>query len=78
MKTKIQKWGNSLGIRIPMSILKDLSLKNGSIVEIKEKDDRIIIQPSKKNELEALMSGISDENLHTETDWGAAEGDEIW
>jgi len=61
-----------------MSILKDLSLKNGSIVEIKEKDDRIIIQPSKKNELEALMSGISDENLHTETDWGAAEGDEIW
>ncbi len=78
MEAKIQKWGNSLGIRIPMPFLKDLSLKNGSIVEIEESDDRIIIQPSRKIELNDLLSRISDENLHSETDWGIAEGDEIW
>ncbi|OQY34027.1 MAG: hypothetical protein B6241_05970 [Spirochaetaceae bacterium 4572_59] len=78
MEAKIQKWGNSLGIRIPMPILKDLSLKNGSVVEIDEENNRIIIQPSKKVELESLLSQISDDNLHSETDWGVAEGDEIW
>lgn len=78
MEAKIQKWGNSLGIRIPMPFLKDLSLKNGSVVEIEEENDRIIIQPSKKVELTSLISKISDDNLHSETDWGAIEGDEIW
>lgn len=61
-----------------MPILKDLSLKNGSVVEIDEENNRIIIQPSKKVELESLLSQISDDNLHSETDWGVAEGDEIW
>lgn len=78
MEAKIQKWGNSFGIRIPMPFLKDLSLGNGSIVEIEEVNNRIVIKPLKKIELESLLSGISDQNLHSETDWGIAEGDEIW
>ncbi|MBI9102624.1 MAG: AbrB/MazE/SpoVT family DNA-binding domain-containing protein [Spirochaetales bacterium] len=78
MEAKIQKWGNSLGIRIPMPILKDLSLKNGSVVEIEEENNRIVIQPSKKVELKSLLRKISDDNLHSETDWGGVEGDEIW
>ena len=78
MEAKIQKWGNSLGIRIPMLFLKDLSLGNGSVVEIEEENDRIVIKLSKKVELESLLSRISDDNLHSETDWGGAEGDEIW
>ncbi len=78
MEAKIQKWGNSFGIRIPMPFLKDLSLGNGSVVEIEEEDDRIVIKPLKKVELESLLSRISDDNLHSETDWGAVEGEEIW
>lgn len=61
-----------------MPFLKDLSLGNGSIVEIEEVNNRIVIKPLKKIELESLLSGISDQNLHSETDWGIAEGDEIW
>jgi antitoxin MazE len=78
MEAKIQKWGNSLGIRIPMPFLKDLYLKNGSVVEIEEENDCIIIQPLKKVELASLLNRISDDNLHSEIDWGIAEGDEIW
>ena len=78
MEARIQKWGNSLGLRIPMSFLKDLSLKNGSIVEIKEENDRIVILPSRERELENLLSLVSDENLHNEINWGKSSGEEIW
>jgi antitoxin MazE len=76
MEAKIQKWGNSLGIRIPNNIIKDLSLKNGSTVDINEEADHIIITP-KKN-LEDLLNCITKENLHTEKDFGIIEGIESW
>ena len=78
MKAKIQKWGNSLGIRIPMPILKDLALEDGSLVEIEENGERIIIRPSKRVSLMALLNKISEKNLHSETDWSTPEGEEIW
>ena len=51
METIVKKWGNSLGIRIPKFIVKDLSLKDGSSVEIEDKEGQIIIQPKNKNNL---------------------------
>ena len=66
MQATIQKWGNSLGIRIPSFIAKDLALKNGSSVEILEEDDRIIIQASKKKSLKEIMELVTDENIHSE------------
>ena len=66
MQATIQKWGNSLGIRIPSFIAKDLALKNGSSVEIIEEDDRIIIQASKKKSLQEILELVTDENIHSE------------
>jgi antitoxin MazE len=66
MQATIQKWGNSLGIRIPSLIAKDLSLKNGSSVEILEEDNRIIIQASKKKTLKEILELVTEENIHTE------------
>jgi len=78
METKIQKWGNSLGIRIPMTIVKDLSLKNGSIVNIEEEADKIIIETRRHQDALSLISLITESNIHSEVDWGVSEGDEIW
>jgi antitoxin MazE len=78
METKIQKWGNSLGIRIPMNIINGLSLKNGSTVDITESSDVIIIRPKKNHDLNELLEKISDENIHSEIDFGNVEGNEIW
>lgn len=78
MEAKIQKWGNSLGVRIPAAIAKELSLKNGSPVEIEVEMSRIVIRPKEKYDLNALLEGITDRNVHTEFDLGAAEGKEVW
>jgi antitoxin MazE len=66
MQTTIQKWGNSLGVRIPGFIARDLALKNGSSVEIREEDDRIIIQASKKKSLNEILELVTEENIHSE------------
>ena len=66
MQATIQKWGNSLGIRIPSLIAKDLALKNGSSVEILEEDSRIIIQASKKKTLKEILELVTAENIHSE------------
>jgi antitoxin MazE len=76
MEAKIQKWGNSLGIRIPMNIIRDLALENGSTVDIEEIEDRIIIKP--KRNLEDLLNCITSENIHSEIDFGMSEGNESW
>jgi len=66
MQATIQKWGNSLGIRIPNLFAKDLSLKNGSSVEILEEDNRIIIQSSKKKTLREILELVTEDNIHSE------------
>ena len=76
MQATIQKWGNSLGIRIPSFIAKNLALKNGSSVEILEEDDRIIIQASKKKSLKEILELVTDENIHSEQ-FSIAAGKEL-
>lgn len=77
METVVQKWGNSLGIRIPSVYAKEFNLKNGSTVEIREENGAIIIVP-RKQELEDLLSGVTAENLHEPIDTGAPAGTEEW
>lgn len=76
MKTTIQKWGNSLGIRIPSYMAKDLSLENGSSVEILEEDSRIIIKPKRETKLDDILDLITDENIHSEQ-FDVAAGKEL-
>ncbi|MDY7029093.1 MAG: AbrB/MazE/SpoVT family DNA-binding domain-containing protein [Spirochaetota bacterium] len=78
MEARIQKWGNSLGIRIPMNIIRELSLKTGSKVEIEKETDRIVIRPKEEYDLDKMIEEISAGNLHKEVDFGTEEGNEIW
>jgi len=78
MEAKIQKWGNSLGIRIPINVIRGLSLRNGSVVDLVEEPDQLIIRPVKKPALDDLLDAISEQNLHSEIDFGKAEGNEVW
>jgi antitoxin MazE len=77
METVLTKWGNSLGVRIPALIVKELSLKNGSIVEIKEKRKKIIIK-QKKNSLIEMLNLINESNIHNEIKTDICVGKEIW
>ena len=78
MEAVVQKWGNSLGVRIPNLVARELSLKNGSVVNINENGKEIIIKPIKEKTLSELLDEVNDENIHKETDWGKPVGKEIW
>ena len=80
MLTKVQKWGNSLALRIPKSFAADAHIKNDSVVEISLVEGQIVVKPvtSPKWTLEELLAGVSTENIHHETDTGNAVGKEVW
>ena len=80
METTIQKWGNSLGVRLPKNVTESQSLKAGSIVRITTNKSGIAITLQKKSTptLSFLLKGVSAKNLHAELDWGNARGGEIW
>lgn len=80
MEARLQKWGNSDGIRIPSSFLKTLDLKTNDIVElIQEKDKIIIIKPKKeKISLEERFANYNGKNLAKEFNWDNPKGKEIW
>ena len=80
MQTKIQKWGNSLALRIPKSFAVNVNLKQNELVDLSIEKDKIVITPITENEysLDELLEGVSENNLHTEFDTGVAVGKEIW
>ncbi len=77
MQTKVTKWGNSLGIRIPQLLAEQAEISDGAIVEIEIRNEIIQIR-KKKFSLEDLLKDISAENMHKKTDTGFPVGKEIW
>ena len=78
MSVKIQKWGNSLGIRIPKNIIDKVNLSENAEVEIESKNGTIVIFPAKKEySLDTLLEQITKSNLHSEEDF-KSEGNEVW
>ena len=80
MVTKIQKWGNSLGLRIPKSFAKEAGVEEGSAVDISIDGERLVIQPvrSPAYKLRDLVSEIREDNLHDEIPTGDRVGREVW
>ncbi len=80
MKTRIQKWGNSLALRIPRSFANEAGLQKETIVELSLADGKLMVTPVTKPKptLEELLARITEENLHREVDTGSAMGNETW
>lgn len=78
MKAMIQKWENSLGVRIPSIMAKDLMLENGSEVELIKETDKIIIQPQKGRRLDDLLQAINESNIHGAIELNGPVGNEAW
>jgi antitoxin MazE len=82
MLVKIQKWGNSQGLRISKSLLMDAHLGIGDEVVISVKDGAIFITPAKhkrgKYDLKDLVARIPKRYKAGEFDWGKPVGKEAW
>jgi antitoxin MazE len=80
MTTKIQKWGNSLAVRIPNEFAKNLSWGEGSVVDFQLLLDKVIITSSRPEyTLEQMVKGITKKNRHKLV-WpdDKPRGKEIW
>ncbi|MDR0313030.1 MAG: AbrB/MazE/SpoVT family DNA-binding domain-containing protein [Treponema sp.] len=78
MEAVVKKWGNSLGIRIPNLIVRELSLEDGSPLDINNNGNEIIVRPVKKSRLLEMLAKINEENIHSEVETTGPVGKEIW
>ncbi len=80
MRSRIQKWGNSLAIRIPKAFAAEVQLEQDSQVEIALIDGTLVITPVPEESftLEQLLSGVTKKNIHREVDTGGSVGNEAW
>lgn len=80
MPTKIQRWGNSLGIRIPKAFAEQAKVEAGSLVDIAVEDGELVIRPIRSDvyDIGLLVKAINANNLHEAIETGSRRGREIW
>ena len=80
MHTKIQKWGNGFGLRIPKSFAAEVQVEEGTIVDVSVQNGRLLLRPlrARRYTLNGLLRRVSRKNLHTEVPTGRAVGREVW
>ena len=80
MIVTISKWGNSQGFRIPKDILDKLNLAVGDLVNISQKDNKLIIEPAKKKKkysIDELVNNLP-KGYKASEEFSSKSGSEIW
>ena len=80
MRTRVQKWGNSLALRIPKSFAAEVGLAENAAVDLSVKEGRLVVEveAEKPFRLKDLLDGVTDQNRHGEWRTGPAVGKEVW
>ena len=79
MNATIQKWGNSLALRIPQAVARQIRVEEGDAVQLRVDADGLNVRPARpRYRLSDLVHRMTPHNRHTETDWGEAQGREVW
>jgi antitoxin MazE len=80
LRATVRKWGNSAAVRIPASVMQATRLDLDEVVDVREEEGRIVIEPvrQKTYNLDALLKGITPKNQHEAVDYGPAMGKEVW
>ena len=79
MQARVQKWGNSLAVRIPKSFAVQSNLGQDSLVEMSVENGKIVLLPVQPEvSLAQLLESVTDENRHEETQTGIVVGRESW
>ncbi len=80
MKTAIQRWGNSLAVRIPRAFAAETHIRDGSEVELSLKGGALIVRPVRRSRLALndLLKKVTPTNRHEEVSTGDPVGQEVW
>ncbi len=82
MMTKVQKWGNSQGVRLSKQLLSEADIEVGDAVDIKVREGTLVVRPARRvrggHDLRTLVRRISEDYTPEELDWGPPAGREVW
>ena len=80
MQARVQRWGNSLAVRIPKPFALEVGLEQNSVVTVSISKGKLILEPMLKPQytLKQLLAEITTDNLHHEIETGSAVGNEAW
>ena len=80
MRSKVQRWGNSLAVRIPKAFAEEVGLTDETPIEMRLTKGGLLLEPSpvRAPTLDELLDEVTESNLHAETDTGPARGGEAW
>ena len=78
MRATVSRWGNSLGLRIPRGIAEDAGLAEGSLLDLRVENGRLIAEPVVAENLESLLAKVTPKNVHRELLVDSPRGREIW
>ena len=80
MHVRVQKWGNSLAVRIPKPLAQDAEVKEGTVLNLAVSDGKVVATPVQKRKLSLrpLLAKVNNKNLHAEIDSGRSVGREVW
>ena len=80
MHVRVQKWGNSLAVRIPKPLAEDAEVKEGTVLNLAVSEGTVVATPvqQRKWSLKQLLAKVNKKNLHAEVDFGPSVGREIW
>jgi antitoxin MazE len=79
MRTRVQRWGNSLALRIPGALAEETDLQEGSEVDVAVRRGKLVVERSTHRvRLAELLVGITKDNIHTEAWNDEPRGKEVW
>ncbi len=78
MTVRLQRWGNSLGVRVPAEIARRAAMHEGAEVEITLRRGRVFLRPAKAPSLAELLAQMKPGNRPELLEWGAPVGREVW
>ena len=80
MLVRVQKWGNSLAVRIPKPLAQDAEVREGTVLNLAVSEGKVVATPVKKNKLSLrqLLAKVNKKNLHEEIRFGSPMGRETW
>ncbi len=82
MLTKVQKWGNSQGLRFTKAILNEARIKVGDEVNVSVRTGQIVVEPVTRvrgrHDLKALVARVPKDYHAEELEWTRPAGKEVW
>lgn len=79
MRVRLQKWGNSLAVRVPRSFAAELGIGEGAEIDMALEEGAVVLRPARaRYALEQLVRGITPDNRHGEVESGPSTGGEAW